>query len=268
MTTSPPVVRPPAVAGLFYPASPPALRHVISGSVADAHTPDPADPVPKAVVVPHAGLQYSGPIAASAYLRLAPGESDIRRVVLLGPSHRIPFRGLAVPTVDAFATPLGTIPIDDDLRRSVLELDGVILDDTPHRLEHSLEVQLPFLQTMLGDVTLLPIVVGDATTEEVARVIDWCWGGEETVIVISTDLSHYHDYDRAILLDRATASEIVAANPSGISDTDACGSRPLRGMLAVARERGLSVERLDLRNSGDTAGDRERVVGYGAFAIA
>jgi AmmeMemoRadiSam system protein B len=229
--------------------------------------PDPSAPVPKAIVVPHAGLQYSGPIAASAYLRLEPAHADIHRVVLLGPSHRVPLRGLAAPSADVFITPLGPVTVDDELRRSVLELDAVTVDDQAHRYEHSLEVQLPFLQTMLDDFTLLPLVVGDATTDEVARTLDRCWGGAETLIVISTDLSHYHDHDRAVRLDRATAAEILASNPEGITDVDACGARPLRGLLAVARTRDLAVEQLDLRTSGDTAGDRERVVGYGAFAF-
>ncbi len=267
MSASNTIVRPAAVAGLFYPSSPAGLRGIIARSVADARVPDPSAPVPKAIVVPHAGLQYSGPIAASAYLRLEPARSSIRRVILLGPSHRVLFRGLAVPGSDAFGTPLGTVSVDVDLRRSALDLDCITIDDHAHRFEHSLEVQLPFLQTMLDEFTLLPLVVGDATTDEVARTLDHCWGGAETLIVISTDLSHYHEYGRAVALDRATASEIAALHPEGIGDQDACGARPLRGLLAVARERGLWVEELDLRNSGDTAGDRERVVGYGAFAF-
>ena len=213
------------------------------------------------------GYVYSGAIAASAYERIAPARDTIRRVVLLGPSHRVPVRGLAVPSVDAFETPLGLVPIDAAARSRVLELPAVHVDDGAHAVEHSLEVQLPFLQAVLDDFTLLPLSVGDASTEEVAAVLDACWGGPETLVVISTDLSHYHRYDDAVGLDARTAAAIVACRPDAVDDVDACGARPLRGLLRCAAERGLAVEQLDLRNSGDTAGDRERVVGYGAFAV-
>jgi AmmeMemoRadiSam system protein B len=230
--------------------------------------PRPPDaPVPEAIVVPHAGYVYSGAIAASAYARIVPARSIIRRVVLLGPSHRVPVRGLAVPSVDAFETPLGRVLIDDDARSLVLTLPAVEIDDRAHAAEHSLEVQLPFLQTVLDDFTLLPMSVGDATTEEVAAALDLCWGGPETLVVISTDLSHYHPYDEAVGLDARTAAAIVACRPDAVVDGDACGARPVRGLLRCASHRGLDVEQLDLRNSGDTAGDRHRVVGYGAFAV-
>ena len=260
-------VRPPAVAGMFYPADAPTLRREIDASFADAVDPPPGAGVPKALIVPHAGFVYSGPVAASAFARLAPARDVIERVVLLGPSHRVYLRGLAVPSADSFDTPLGAIPIDDGLRRTALGVSGVAVDDAAHRDEHSLEVELPFLQTALAGFTLLPLSVGDTTTDEVAAVLDAVWGGPETLIVISTDLSHYHPYDEAKQLDARTAAAIVSGDPSAIGDHDACGSRPLRGMLRVAHERGLTVEQLDLRNSGDTAGDRRRVVGYGAFAV-
>lgn len=260
-------VRRPAFAGMFYPAPPDALRSGLERAFAGAVAPPEGARVPAAIVVPHAGYVYSGAIAASAYARIAPARTTIRRVVLLGPSHRAYVRGLAVPSVDAFATPLGLVMIDDPARAAVLTLPGVVLDDRPHAEEHSLEVQLPFLQTVLDDFTLLPLSVGDATAGEVVAVLEACWGGPETLVVISTDLSHYHRYADAVELDARTAAAIVARRPAAIDDRDACGARPLRGLLELAAERGLVVEQLDLRNSGDTAGDRDRVVGYGAFTV-
>lgn len=261
-------VRPAAVAGSFYPGSADALDAALGRAFDDAVVPAADAAVPKALIVPHAGYVYSGAIAASAYARIAPARTTIRRVVLLGPSHRVYVRGLAVPGVDAFRTPLGVVPIDAGARDVVLRLPGVQIDDRAHADEHSLEVQLPFLQRTLDDFTLLPFSVGDATVDEVTSVLDACWGGPETLVVISTDLSHYHRYDDATRLDARTAATIVARRPEAVDDRDACGAYPLRGLLRVASERGLSVEQLDLRNSGDTAGDRHRVVGYGAFAVS
>jgi AmmeMemoRadiSam system protein B len=267
MTAEPLTVRPPAVAGTFYPSTSEAVRGSLRDAFADA-VECPADaPVPEAIVVPHAGWVYSGAIAASAYARIASGHTTIRRVVLLGPSHRVPIRGLAVPSVDAFETPLGLVPLDAPGRAAILRHPAVHIDDGAHALEHSLEVQLPFLQSVLDDFTLLPLSVGDATIEDVAAVLDECWGGPETLVVISTDLSHYHRYDDAVGLDARTAAAIVARRPDAVRDVDACGARPLRGLLRCAVERGLAVEQLDVRNSGDTAGDRHRVVGYGAFTV-
>ena len=267
MTQEPFVVRPPAVAGSFYPATPDEVRRSLRAA-SDAAVPRPADAtVPEAIIVPHAGFVYSGAVAASAYSRIAPAPSVIRRVVLLGPSHRFPVRGLAVPSVDAIDTPLGRIPIDDAARSCVTELPAVLVDDRAHAAEHSLEVQLPFLQSILDHFTLLPISVGDATPEEVEAVLDACWGGPETLVVISTDLSHYLPHDDAVDLDARTAAAIVANRPDAVSDTDACGARPVRGLLRYAARRGLAVEQLDLRNSGDTAGDKSRVVGYASFAF-
>jgi AmmeMemoRadiSam system protein B len=260
-------VRHPAVAGMFYPADPDELRRAVSEAFAHAVRPPDDAAVPKALIVPHAGYPYSGAVAASAYLRLVPAHDTIDRVVLLGPSHRVHLRGLAAPVDNLFATPLGMVLIDSDLRAAVRELPGVTLDDLPHFHEHSLEVQLPFLQTVLDDFTLLPLSVGDTTAEQVATVLDAVWGGPETVVVISTDLSHYHPYRQAQHLDARTAAAIVAGDADAVGDLDACGSRPLRGIMQVAGERGLSIENIDLRNSGDTAGDRDRVVGYGAFVV-
>jgi MEMO1 family protein len=260
-------VRRPAVAGMFYPADREQLRAAIRASFLGAVASPPDAVPPKALVVPHAGYVYSGPIAASAYLRLAPVRDTIHRVVLLGPSHRVYLDGLAAPTVDAFDMPFGPLLVDRQLREAIRHLPGVSIHDEPHRLEHSLEVQLPFLQAVLDDFTVLPLSVGDATIEQVAGVLEAVWGGSETLIVISTDLSHYEEYSVACHLDAHTAAAIVAAEPSRIGDRDACGARALRGLLDVAHKRRLSVEQIDLRNSGDTAGDRHRVVGYGAFAV-
>jgi AmmeMemoRadiSam system protein B len=261
-------VRPPAVAGSFYPGSHESLGSAVRTAFADSVIPTADAPVPKALVVPHAGYVYSGAIAASAYARIIPARSTIRRVVLLGPSHRVYVRGLAVPGVDAFQSPLGIVPVDADARDTVLELPGVRVDDRAHAGEHSLEVQLPFLQSVLDEFVLLPFSVGDATVDEVTAVLDACRGGPETLVVISTDLSHYHGHAEATRLDARTAAAIVACRPDDVGDSDACGAYPLRGLLQAASERGLSVEQLDLRNSGDTAGDRHRVVGYGAFAVS
>ena len=260
-------IRPPAVAGTFYPAGPESLLRALRSSQAGAKRAPEDRAVPKALVVPHAGYVYSGPVAASAYLRLAPARSVIRRVVLLGPSHRVPLWGMAVPASDAFATPLGLVPVDAAARDAARALPGVTVDDLPHAAEHSLEVQLPFLQSVLDSFAVLPVAVGQGPPEEVADLLDALWGGPETVVVVSTDLSHYHRYDVAQELDGRTAAAIVAADARAIGNADACGSHALRGILTAARRRHLPVEQIDLRSSGDTAGDHERVVGYGAFAI-
>jgi AmmeMemoRadiSam system protein B len=267
MTERDETVRPAAVAGLFYPAEPVALGAAIDAAFAGAGT-APNTPAPKALVVPHAGYQYSGTVAAGAYLRLVPGRETIRRVVLLGPSHRVYVRGLALSTAAGWATPLGVVPLDSDAGRALAHLACVRSDDRPHASEHSLEVQLPFLQTVLADFVLVPIVVGDATIDEVAAVLDALWAGPETVVVVSTDLSHYHRYEDAVGIDARTAAAIATLRPTDVADDDACGARPLRGLLHTAARRQLSVDTIDLRNSGDTAGDRHRVVGYGAFALA
>jgi AmmeMemoRadiSam system protein B len=260
-------VRPPAVSGHFYPADPHALTAAVDACLATAVRPDRRTTAPRAIVVPHAGYVYSGSVAASAYAQVAGAPFD--RVVLLGPSHHVALRGMAVPTVDAFTTPLGRIPIDTAARTQALDVPHVVADDLPHALEHSLEVQLPFLQRVLGPFTLLPVVVGDATAAEVAALLDLVWppGATSTLVVVSTDLSHYRPDAEAQALDARTAAAIVAGDTAAIRGVDACGARPLRGLLTVARDRQLHVEQLDLRNSGHTAGDRSSVVGYGAFAV-
>lgn len=260
-------VRPPAVAGTFYPGSAAVLRGTVDRLLGAAASPAEGAPVPKALIVPHAGYVYSGPIAASAYARLRPYAGIIRRVVLLGPAHRVPFRGLALPGVAQFATPLGTVDIDRAAAAAALGLPQVQESSLAHAEEHSLEVQLPLLQSVLDEFTLVPLVVGDATGAMVAEVLDLLWGGPETLIVVSSDLSHYHPYRDAQAIDRATAETILdLAAP--IDHEQACGATPINGLLLSARRRGLKPDLLDLRNSGDTAGDRGRVVGYAAFAFS
>ena len=257
-------IRPPAVAGMFYPGS----MNTLSTEVRDylSHAVSVAASAPKALIVPHAGYVYSGPVAASAYVCLGPVRASIRRVVLLGPTHRVAIRGLALPDAAAFDTPLGRVPLDVELVNAVKSLPQVRQSEAVHAMEHSLEVQLPFLQVALDEFSLLPLAVGMASAEEVAEVLDRVWGGAETLIVISSDLSHYHSYAEAQRLDRETAHQIVSLQQ--LTDHEqACGATPVNGLLVCARRRGLKVQLLDLRNSGDTAGDRSRVVGYGAFAI-
>lgn len=221
---------------------------------------------PKVLVAPHAGLVYSGPIAGSAYAQLEAAE--VRQVVILGPAHYVAIRGLAAPTAGAFATPVGEVPVDQDTIEELVQAGLVVRDDRPHREEHALEVQLPFLLSVLERFSIIPLVVGRATPRDIEAVLDRVWGGEETLIVISTDLSHYLAYSEATTLDRRTADAVEALNPEAIGSDQACGRLPLQAALAASRRRGLHAVTLDLRNSGDTAGPRDRVVGYGAFALA
>lgn len=261
-------VRPAAVAGSFYPADPQSLALEVSGLLEEAgrKAADEIQPLPKAVVVPHAGYIYSGPIAASAYARLAAARERVRRVVLLGPTHRVAVRGLALPGVDSFATPLGLISVDQEAIQKIGGLPQVLISRQAHAWEHSLEVQLPFLQTVLKNFSLVPLAVGHASAEQVAEVIEALWGGDETLLVISTDLSHYLSYPVAKQVDSTTVGAILAMQQN-IDHEQACGATPLSGFLLAARRRGLKPELLDLRNSGDTAGDRSRVVGYCALAF-
>jgi AmmeMemoRadiSam system protein B len=226
-----------------------------------------AETVPKAIIAPHAGYVYSGPIAASVYARLKPARGRITRVVLLGPAHRVGFHGLALPSADYFMTPLGRIPLDQEAVKKISALPQVHVMDAAHAQEHSLEVHLPFLQESLGEFSLVPLVVGDAGPEDVAEVLDALWGGPETLIVISSDLSHYHDYKTAQKLDRATSQAIEQLRIEDIQYDHACGRNPVNGLLHVARRLGLKAKTIDLRNSGDTAGSHDRVVGYGAYVF-
>ncbi|GAB4119688.1 MAG: hypothetical protein Fur0026_10100 [Sideroxydans sp.] len=255
--------RPPAVAGSFYPADPRRLALDLHRFLAAAAT---ARLIPKALIVPHAGYMYSGAIAASAYATLRPIAARIRRVVLLGPTHRVAVSGLALPAATTFTTPLGEIKLDTGAMRELTRLPQVVVSDAVHAQEHSLEVQLPFLQTVLQDFTLVPLAVGDATAEEVAAVLEDVWGGPETLIVISSDLSHYLPAEVAQQIDRATADEILHLHPVP-SHQQACGATPINGLLLAARQHHLQPHLLDLRNSGDTAGPHDSVVGYAAFAL-
>ena len=257
-------VRPPAVAGTFYPADQRQLRAMIHGFLRDARPPGAR---PKAIIAPHAGYIYSGPIAASAYVHLQQARATLRRIVLVGPSHRVAFRGLALSSADAFSTPLGDIPLDRDAIARLLALPFVQILDRAHALEHSLEVHLPFLQETLDQFSLVPIVVGDAEPEEVAQALDVLWDGDETAVVISSDLSHYHDYVTARRMDRATSEAIEALSPEAIGVHGACGRLPVGGLLLEAGKRGLRAQTIDLRNSGDTAGGKDSVVGYGAYVF-
>ncbi len=257
--------RQPAVAGMFYPSDSAELSAGICALLADAGAGTAAH-FPKALIVPHAGYVYSGPVAAIAYARLAPLADRIKRVVLLGPVHRVPVRGLALPRVTAFTTPLGEVELDTGAMVALTGLPQVTRSDAAHAQEHSLEVHLPFLQTVLGDFRLLPLAVGNATAEEVAGVLERVWGGEETLIVISSDLSHFLPYDAARRVDRETVEHILALQPD-LDHEQACGATPVNGLLAFAGQNALQAELLDLRNSGDTAGDKARVVGYAAIAF-
>jgi len=259
--------RPAAVAGAFYPADPAVLARDVAALLdrARAHL-EPDEPAPKAIIAPHAGYIYSGPVAATVYARLAPLAGRIRRAVLLGPAHRVAVRGLALPGAAAFDTPLGSVPVDEAAHALLQDLPQVVVSREAHALEHSLEVHLPYLKQVLGDFKLIPLVVGRAAPDEVAQVLDRLWGGDETLVVVSSDLSHYLGYAQAQAIDRDTARLILNRQPT-LDPHQACGAAPANGLLVVAARRGLGPRLLDLRNSGDTAGDRSRVVGYGSFGF-
>lgn len=264
MTTTEKTVRPPAVAGSFYPLDPAALRYEIAGFLRKANR---VGPVPQALIAPHAGYQYSGPVAASGYALLKQFRRRIERVVLLGPSHRVPFYGLATTSFDAFATPLGAVPVDRKAIGSALTWPQVQVLDQAHEHEHSLEVHLPFLQMTLGHYLLVPLAVGEADASEVADVIDALWDADETLIVVSSDLSHYHDYWAARAVDSETSNLIESQRWQQLTGERACGYCAIRGLLMVAQKRGLRVKTVDLRNSGDTSGIKDQVVGYGSYVV-
>lgn len=256
--------RPPAVAGLFYPGDAGPLHRAVERFLDAAATAELPATLPKAVIAPHAGYPYSGPIAGSAFEPWRALVGQIERVVLLGPSHRVAFDGLALPEADVFETPLGRVEVDLEAAAQLAELPQVIVDALPHAQEHSLEVELPFLQEVLGPFRLVPLVVGRASALEVAEVLARVWDGDSTRIVISSDLSHYLPWATARRVDAETAEAIVAVRGE-LRPEQACGALPINGLLRLAQERGLRAELRDLRNSGDTAGDRTQVVGYGAF---
>jgi AmmeMemoRadiSam system protein B len=257
--------RPPAVAGMFYPAAADALGAAVDTLLAAAA---PALPMaqPKAIIVPHAGYIYSGPVAASAYATLAAWRRRIRRIVLLGPTHRVAVHGLALPASQAFATPLGDIRLDGPAMATLDELPQVSRNEAAHALEHSLEVQLPFLQRCFDDFTLIPLAIGHAAPEEVAAALECLWGGDETLLVVSSDLSHFLPYATAQQVDGDTCRRILALD-ARLHPQQACGAYPINGLLLAAQRHGLQARLLACCNSGDTAGDRERVVGYAAFAF-
>lgn len=256
-------VREAAVAGQFYPGKAAQLKHVVDNLLQEVATDAPC---PKAVVAPHAGYIYSGPIAAQAYARVGNGAQQISRVILLGPSHRVGFSGIATSSAEFYVSPLGRVPLDLAATREINRLPGVAVLDEAHAREHSLEVHLPFLQRCLQSFSLVPLVVGQAEAADVARVLDTLWGGPETLIVVSSDLSHFLRYPEAQKQDAET-SRLIEARHTHISGEQACGCRPLNGLLQVLRQRDLNISTLAVNNSGDTAGDKERVVGYGAYVV-
>jgi len=255
----------PAVAGLFYPGDASELRDVVSGYLRQ-HSAATSSTPPKALIVPHAGYVYSGGIAAAAYATVASLRQTIRRIVLIGPSHRVYLRGMAVPAATSFATPLGNIEIDQTLKASLLQSGAVIESDTPHAQEHSLEVQLPFLQLLFDDFTLLPLVLGSVAPEHVAAALANVWGDSTTLVLVSSDLSHYHAYTQAQQIDAATSVAILRRDTM-LAGEQACGAVGINGLLYLAGQRQLPIAEIARCNSGDTAGDRSRVVGYGAFAV-
>lgn len=259
-------LRPAAVAGTFYPADARDLAVEVGELLDGVDILEPRFAFPKAVIAPHAGYVYSGPVAAHAYDALSPARGIVKRVVLLGPVHRVPVRGLALSGADAFETPLGRVAVDPAAMRTLADLPQVVVSDRAHALEHSLEVQLPFLQRVLGEFALVPLAVGDASVGEVAEVLARLWGGAETLVVVSTDLSHYHPYREATRIDGETVARIETL-ATDIRHEQACGATPLNGLLQVARDRGLAIRLLSAGNSGDTAGGRDQVVGYSAFAL-
>ena len=259
-------LRPAAVAGAFYPANARALAAEVSGLLDGVDALEPRFAFPKALIAPHAGYIYSGPVAAHAYDALSPARGIVKRVVLLGPVHRVPIRGLALSGAEVFETPLGRVSVDRAAVQALAGLPQVVVSDRAHALEHSLEVQLPFLQRVLGEFALVPLAVGDASAGEVAEVITRLWGGAETLVVVSTDMSHYHPYRDATRIDGETVARIESL-ATDIHHKQACGATPLNGLLQVAREKGIAIRLLAACNSGDTAGGRDRVVGYSAFAL-
>lgn len=258
-------VKQPAVAGTFYPAEPETLHRQVRQFIDAArhHT----DSMPRALIAPHAGYIYSGPIAGSAYATLL-NASGIHRVILLAPAHRVAFRGITYSSATHFETPLGLVPVDREVLDKIAPLPALQLNDEAFQDEHSIEVQLPFLQEILSDFKIIPLLVGDASAQQVAEILEQTWNPQENLIVISSDLSHYLDYETATEMDQKTSRAIEALEPEALTYHSACGRTPVSGLLLVAKKHGLKASRLDLRNSGDTAGSRDRVVGYGAYVFS
>lgn len=263
-------VRPPAAAGQFYPADPDRLEAEVRRYLVEGEGPEDCEDYPliKAIIAPHAGYPHSGPVAASAYLQLACSDIPVRRFILIGPTHYAPVRGLAISGAAAFDTPLGRVPVDDAARAALLSRNIATIDDDAHAPEHCLEVQLPFIQELFLDFSIVPLLVGDTTADEVAAALEIVWGEPDTRVIISSDLSHFHDWETARRLDRETAEAIVALRPEALREDSACGWAAIAGLLVAARRRGMHSDAVDLRNSGDTGGPRDRVVGYGAFLFS
>jgi AmmeMemoRadiSam system protein B/AmmeMemoRadiSam system protein A len=263
------LVRPPAVAGMFYPSNPKELDATVQFYLAEAAKTFPDRPAhaPKAIIAPHAGYVYSGLTASSVYNQLLPVKDKIKRVVMMGPCHRVAVRGLALPSTQSFATPLGEVPLDMDAVARIVSLPQVSIFDDTHRQDHALEVHLPFLQNVLTYFKIVPMIVGQASPDEVAQVLATLWGGAETLILISSDLSHYKTYDDARKIDDQTRIAIEKLDPFALDDDQACGRHSIKGLMIMAKEKGMTVKTTDLRNSGDTAGAKDRVVGYGAWAF-
>ncbi len=259
------IVRTPAVSGSFYPEEAEALQKMLKTFM--QQTLVSIVPVPKAVIVPHAGYIYSGLSAAHLYTQLIPARQTIKKVVLMGPSHHVSFKGIAGTHMTHFATPLGNIAVDQSALYEISTLAQISIIEQAHAQEHSLEVQLPFLQEILEDFSIIPLVVGEASAEQVSLVLDKLWGGQETLIVISSDLSHYLDYKTAQVMDQQTTDAIENLRPEDIHYQHACGRVPINGLLHLARSKKMKVTTVDLRNSGDTAGSKNQVVGYGAYAF-
>jgi MEMO1 family protein len=261
-------VRLPAVAGTFYPGTPEALRSGVQDYLTKAAvTVKPDEPIPKALIVPHAGYIYSAPVAASAYARLVACKDRFTRVVLLGPAHRVPIPGVALPESNLFRTPLGDVPVDREGLEKIRKFPGVSVSESAHALEHSLEVQLPFLQTILDRFTLIPMVAGEARPQEVAAVLEALWDEPGTLTVISSDLCHYREYAEARKVDEKTAEVITGLRWKELRPERSCGCIPIAALLILAAKHHLQVRLADLRNSGDTAGPRDLVVGYGSFVV-
>jgi len=262
-------IREPAVAGFFYPANARELQRQVDGLLGTAAAQlvtAPSGNTPEAMIVPHAGYVYSGPIAAAAYCRLREAAPRTRRIVMLGPAHRVPVDGLAIPSVERFATPLGEVPLDGEALHAIAELHGVHVSDRAHAQEHCLEVQLPFLQRVLHSFALVPIVVGRGNPEQVAAVLDALWGSDDTLLIVSSDLSHHLPYRDAQLADRQTAQKILDKSTT-LTGEQACGAHAINGLMQARHTASLEVEPIELCNSGDTAGDKTSVVGYGAFIL-
>jgi MEMO1 family protein len=258
--------RPAACAGRFYPAAPQDLRTQINAALHGACC--ASGPAPKAVIAPHAGYVYSGPVAGSAFARWERAGDGVQRIVVLGPSHYVALSGMAVSSADGFETPLGRVPLDTGGIATLLSLPQVRVHEEAHRPEHCIELELPFLQVLFDRFVLVPLLVGSATDQEVDEVLELLWDQPGTRVVVSSDLSHFHEYAKALAMDAETARAIENLQAEMITSDRACGSIAMRGLLRLARRRAMTVTTVDLRNSGDTAGSRDRVVGYGAFLFA